>query len=128
MKKKGNKKSYSAREKTLAKIFTDIENDKVPANIGKILRTTYLVALEKDPNDLSKLQPVGVPSAIRRIAAVLILQSHCSSFAQYLLPFNYAIGVNGGIDMITTGIRLGVEKSLHPPKRKGTSQPELWCL
>ena len=117
--KKGKNKRYSDREKILAKLFTDIVNGKVPAKTVKIQRTTYLIALEKDPDDLSKLQPLGVPSAIRRIAVVLILQSHRASFAQYLLPFNYAIGVNRGIDMITTDIQLGVEKFITAPEEKG---------
>ena len=35
---------------------------------------------------------------------------HHHQFANYLLPFNVAIGVNGGIDLITNTFRIGVEK------------------
>ena len=62
MTKKGKKKSYSDREKALAKLFMGIVNGKVPAKIREVLRTTYLVAFEKDPDDLSKSHPLGVPS------------------------------------------------------------------
>ena len=39
-------------------------------------------------------------------------------FAKYLLPHNYAIGVNGGIDVITHTIRLGVDKIITQKERK----------
>ena len=39
--------------------------------------------------------------------------THQSQFAEHLLPFDYAIGVNGGIDVITHTIRLGVDKFTH---------------
>ena len=38
-------------------------------------------------------------------------------FAEHLLPFNYAIGVNGGISMITNTIRLGVDKFIKEKER-----------
>lgn len=108
--KRGKKAQYSKKNKILAKFFSLVANGEIPAKLGKILRTTYLVALEKDPQDSLKLRPLGVPSAIRRITAILLLQQFRSQFAEYLLPFNYAIGVNGGIDIITTTLRLGMEK------------------
>ena len=107
---KKKKTQFANKRKTMAHFFTSIANGEVPDKIGRILRTTYLVALQKDPDDLSKLRPLGVPSAIRRITAVLLLMSYRSRFAEHLLPFNYAIGVNGGIDMITNTVRLGVDK------------------
>ena len=61
-------------------------------------------------HDLKKLRPLGIPSAIRRIAAALVLGMYRSRFAKLLLPVNYAVGVSGGVDIITNTIRLGVEK------------------
>lgn len=57
--------------------------------------------MEKDPNDKNKkkLQPLGVPLAMRQIAAVLVVKES-APFAEHLLPFNLAIGIGGGIDMI----------------------------
>ena len=116
--KRAKKSNYSNKHKQLAQLFTDIANGNVPPQIGKILRTTYMVALQKDENDLSKLRPLGVPSALRRITAVLILSQYRGRFARYLLPYNYAVGVNGGIDVITNTIRLGVEKFIQQPEMK----------
>jgi len=84
--------------------------------ITDLIRTTYLVALQKDANDLTKLRPLGVPAAIRRITASLIVNKFKSDFAEYLLPFNYAVGISGGVDIITNTIRMGVEKYISTPE------------
>ena len=118
--KKGSKRGTAKKcQLELAEFFTHVVNGEVPPKVQAILRTTYLVALQKDPDDLSKLRPLGVPSAIRRVAAVLILLTYRAHFAQALLPFNYAIGINGGIDVITTTVRLGVDKFIRQPELKG---------
>jgi len=86
-------------------------------------RTTYLVVLQKEPNDPYKLRPLGVPSAIRRITAMLLLMNYRSRFAEHALPFKYAIGVNGGIDMITNTIQLGVDKFIKDKEQNTFSIP-----
>ena len=106
---------------TLASFFTIISNGEIPPKLVDIFRTTYLVALEKDPNDNTKLRPLGIPSAIRRITANAIANELKSTFAQYLLPYNYAVGIHGGIDFITSTLRIGVEKYI-------TSQVEAGLL
>jgi len=120
------------RLEVLAKFFTIIANGDVPPKIVKILRTTYLVALSKDPTDHTKLRPLGIPSAIRRITAVAVIHINQRRFAQYLLPFNVAIGVNGGIDLITNTFRLGVERYItnkeDPNKENGTPTRALVSL
>ena len=75
--KKEEKKAaqFNNRHKILAAFFSSIANTEVPNKVARILRTTYLVALQKDPEDLSKLRPLGVPAAIRRITEVLILMT-----------------------------------------------------
>lgn len=94
----------------IARFFTIIANGEIPQDTKSILRTTYLVALHKSTTDKRTLRPLGVPSAIRRIAAIAVLQMYKGRFAKYLLPFNYAFGVQGGVDFITTTLRLGIEK------------------
>ena len=117
--KNSKKQRCSIRLETLASFFTIIANGEVPSNVAQILRTTYLVPLAKDPNDHTKLRPIGVPSAIRRITAICAIFTHQHQFANYLLPFNVAIGVNGGIDLITNTFRLGVEKYITAKERDG---------
>ena len=111
-----DKQPVSYKLDTIAAFFTIIANGTVPPKIKKILRTTYMVAFHKDINDKNKLRPLGIPSAIRRITAVAILHKYKGDFATHLLPFNYAFGVNGGIDVITSTMRLAVEKYMKDDK------------
>jgi len=103
----------------LATFFSNIAN----ANFGKYERshinTIYFVAFHKDVNNPKKLRPIGVPSAIRRITANLLITKNKPDFASYLLPFNYAIGVQGGISTIVHTMRLGVEKYISQPESNG---------
>ncbi len=76
--------------------------------------------MEKDSDDnKSKLRPLGVPSAIRRIAGVLILDEYAPTFAEHLLPFNFAIGVNGGVDVIIKTVQLAVDQYIIEPEQNG---------
>ena len=79
--------------RALAGFFNRVINSEVPAQFQTFLRQTYLVALEKDPKDKTTLRPLGVPSAIGHISAIILLQEYSPIFAEHLLPFNYAIGV-----------------------------------
>ena len=107
------RKDILYKTEVLAQFFTIIANGTVPQRIKSILRTTYMVAFHKDITDKTKLRPLGIPSAIRRITAVAILHKFKGDFATHLLPFNYAFGVNGGIDIITSTMRLGVEQYMQ---------------
>ena len=102
----------------LATFFSTIANGDVSTGMGKFLRQTYQVALEKDPEDKTKLRPLGVPSAIRRIAAIAILSEYSATFAEHLLPFNFAVGVGGGCDVVAKTIQLGVDKYITTPINK----------
>lgn len=64
------------------------------------------------------LASLGIPSAIRRITAIAVLHIYKSCFAEHLLPFNYAFGIGGGLDFITTTLRLGVERYITTPESK----------
>jgi hypothetical protein len=92
----------------LSQFFCKIINGDIPEPFKHFIRQTYLVALEKDPDDKTKLRPLGVPSAILRISAILVLSEYSSSFAEYLLPFNFAVG--GGCDVIIKTLQLAVDK------------------
>ncbi|KAL7506974.1 hypothetical protein ACHAXN_005043 [Cyclotella atomus] len=105
--------------KALAGFFNHVTNGEVPEQFQTFLRQTYLVALEKDPDDKTKLRPLGVPSAIRRIAAIIVLKEYSPIFADHLLPFNYAIGVSGGVDIIVKTIQLAVDKYIIKKETNG---------
>jgi hypothetical protein len=104
---------------SLAQFFSTIANGDIPHQFKHFIRQTYLVALEKDPEDKTKLRPLGVPSAIRRISAILVLSEYSSSFAEYLLPFNFAVGVGGGCDVIVKTLQLAVDKYIAQKEKDG---------
>jgi hypothetical protein len=72
----------------LAGFFNKVINGEVPPQFQTFIRQIYLVALEKDPDNKTKLRPLSVPSAIRRIAGILVLHKYAPTFAEYLLTFN----------------------------------------
>ena len=98
------------KARRLAKLFSNVANSDIPKGFQAVLRKTYLVALEKDPDDRLKLRPLGVPSAIRRIATAAVLSEYSSVLAEHLLPYNFAIGVSGGCDVVIKTMQLGVDK------------------
>ena len=114
--KKDHRRDKSITTQNLASFFTIIAQGNLPPAVTELIRTTYLVALQKDANDLTKLRPLGIPAAIRRITASMIVYKFKSDFAEYLLPFNYAVGISGGLDLITNTIRMGVEKYISTPE------------
>ena len=84
----------------LAVIFTALANGNVPPIIIHVLRTTYLVALQKDPNDSTKLRPLGIPAALQHITAHAIARKMEEDFAMHVLPNNFAFGICGGITFV----------------------------
>jgi hypothetical protein len=105
----------------LTTLFTRFYNGQVHPTIVPFFTSTYLFCLEKDPSDKSKLRPIGVPTAIRRLLASHIAKSFRVQFARHLLPFNYAIGVPGGMDFIVKSIQLQVDRFITQPQLAGDS-------
>jgi hypothetical protein len=105
-----NSTADQERVKASASFFSRVANGEIPPKFQRLLRATYLVALEKDASDPNKLCPLGVPCAIRRITAAAILSEYSSVFAKHLLPFNYAV--------IRT-MQLGVEKYISDRESSG---------
>eukprot|EP00956_Cyclotella_meneghiniana_P012688 scaffold18030_cov64-Cyclotella_meneghiniana.AAC.2 len=107
------------KARRLASFFSTVANGDVPEKFKAALRKTYLVALEKDPDDKLKLRPLGVPSAIRRITTAAILSEYSSVLAEFLLPYNFAVGVSGGCDVVIKTMQLGVDKYISEPEAIG---------
>ena len=110
---------HARQAKALAGFFNHVINGKVPQLFQTFLRQTYLVALENNPDDKTKLWPLGVPSAIRRITAIIVLKEYSSIFAEHLLPFKYAIGVSGGVNIIIKTVQLAVDKYIIKKENNG---------
>ena len=84
----------------LWELFDLIYSNIIPSLIQVYFTHTYFYCLYRDPDDLSKLQPLSIPSVARRIIATHVTQSNSVRFAQRLSPHNFAIGVDGGMNFI----------------------------
>ena len=103
----------------LRDLFDLVYNNCIPAEIRGFFTDTYLFCLYKDPGDLTKLRPLGIPSAMRRIIATHVTKVSSVRFTQCLLPYNFAIGVKGGMNFIIKTMQLSMEKFITKPQEKG---------
>lgn len=83
------------------------------------LTNTYLFCLHKDETNLSKLRPIGVPTALRRIITSHVAKTFCHRFALNLLPFNFAIGIYSGMDFVVKASQLSVDKYITSKQKQG---------
>ncbi|KAL7527363.1 hypothetical protein ACHAWF_002150 [Thalassiosira exigua] len=95
----------------IRRLFDLIYRGEVPRSVRRFFSDGYLFCLYKDPHDKSKLQPLGVPSALRRLIASHVCWYGKARFALDLLPFNFAIGVpGGGVNFLTKAMQLTLER------------------
>ena len=87
-----------------------IFNNEVPGEIAKYFRDSYFFCLHKDANDPSKLRSIAVPSALRHAVTSHVTKTYKGHVAQKLLPYQYAVGVEGGMDFVIKTVRLAIEK------------------
>ena len=105
----------------LTAMFTRLFNGHIHESIVPYITSTYLFCLHKDATDPSKLRPIGVPTAIRRLLASHIAKTYRDDFARFLLPYNYAIGVPNGMDFVVKATQLQVDRFITQPQQAGTS-------
>ncbi|KAL7523591.1 hypothetical protein ACHAXR_000244, partial [Thalassiosira sp. AJA248-18] len=94
---------------------------QVPPEIHCFFTDTYLFLLHKDPDDPTKLRPIGIPSAMRRILTNHVSFCDRTRWATTLVPRQFAIGVDGGMDFIIKSTQLSIEKYIKQPM---TSTPK----
>ena len=114
----GNKNS-STTNQALRLFFQRIHNGLIEPDMEPYFTTTYLFCLHKDPHDLSKLQPLGIQTAIRQIITNHVAHSLRSKYASHLLPYNFAVGIEGGMNFVIKASQLSVEKHITLPMKAG---------
>jgi hypothetical protein len=77
----------------------------------------YLFCLHKDPNDHSKLCPLGIPTAIGRLIATHLARSLKSKFAFHLLPYNHAVGIPDRTSFFVKVMQLAIKKFINAPQQ-----------
>ncbi len=98
-------------------IFDLIYQNKLLQPIKHYFTNVYLFCLHKDPNDSSKLCPLGIPMAIRRLIASHVARTLRDEFSAHLLPHNYAMGVPNGSDFIAKAMQLSIERFINRPQQ-----------
>jgi hypothetical protein len=71
---------------TFTKIIGLILNNRVPPLIARLLRSNRFIAFHKDPDDQTKLRPIGIGTAYRRVVGAVITTTYAPDFAELLLP------------------------------------------
>lgn len=115
------KKNISEVNADIEAIFDLVFTGAIPRSFQRYFTDTYLFCLYKDPDDLTKLRPLGIPSALRRLIGSHIAGYYQKRFAMTLLPHNFAVGVQGGADFIIKAMQLSVEKYIINPQARGTT-------
>jgi hypothetical protein len=82
-------------------LITVIAHNNIPANVKPFFAAQYVVALHKDPNNLDKIRPIGIGTALRRITAATLMTQYGPDFADILTPHGQlGISISGGLDFI----------------------------
>jgi hypothetical protein len=113
------KRDDSSTHKALRLLFKRIYNADIPKSAEPYFTNTYLFCLHKDEKDPSKLRPIGIPTALRRIIANHIARVFRLKFGRRLWPHNFAVGVEDGMDLIIKSSQLEMEKYITNPQKRG---------
>ena len=111
------KKASAPVKNDIRFIFDQIYKNNIPPTIRRFFTDVYLFCLHKDPSDHSKLRPLGVPTAIRRLVATHVARTLKSKFAAHLFPYNFAVGIEDGSSFVIKAMQLAVEKFIDSPQR-----------
>jgi len=99
-------------------VFDLVYRNAIPPKISPYFTDTYLFCFFKDPDNPTKLRPIGIPSAMRRILAGHVSAVFRHQFATPLLLYNWAIGVHQDMDFIIKAMQLSVKKYIIIPQSK----------
>ena len=84
---------------------------QVPPPVQTILASNYFLALHKDLNNLEKLRPIGIGTAIRRVAAKTALVHLTENIKPILLKGGqYGIQIPGGVDFVAQTTAMAVRR------------------
>jgi hypothetical protein len=84
--------------------------------IKRYFTDVYLFCLHKDPNNHSKLHPLGIPTAIRKLISTHVARSLKSKFAPHLLLYNYAVNILNGTSFVIKAMQLAIKKFFDAPQ------------
>jgi hypothetical protein len=102
--------------KTFGRILKLILTNKVPLSIIPFITANRFIALHKDATDETKLRPLGIGTAYRRIAGAYIMNSFAPRFSALLLQQGqFGIAIQGGIDFLLHSAQAQVYQYIDRP-------------
>ena len=85
----------------LTAVLNLLANNRLPPAAALNFASQYFVAFYKDPTDLTKIRPIGIGSALRRLVGACIMEAFGHRFTDAVLPFGQlGINIPGGLDTI----------------------------
>ena len=93
-------------------IYKKFSSNDIPPTIRHIYTSNFLFGLHKDSNDKTKIRPIAIGGAWRRLFTSTTVKHFNHNFMEFLAPYNYAIGVKGGTSFIYHTVTLEINKTL----------------
>jgi hypothetical protein len=91
-------------------LINTLANNNIPTDTKTVFAAQYVIALHKDPNNLSKIRPIGIGTALRRLTAATLMTIYGTTIADFLVPHGQlAIAVPGGLDFIVHSTQAQVQ-------------------
>ncbi|KAL7553821.1 hypothetical protein ACHAWF_017709 [Thalassiosira exigua] len=108
--------SIGAVNESVRRLFDLLYRALLPEEVSHFMSDSYLFCLLKDPSDHSRLRPIAIPCAVRRLLASHVVAMERDALAMDLLPHQLAVGVKGGMDFIIHAMQLSIDKFIRGPE------------
>jgi hypothetical protein len=96
--------------------------NNIPLSIAPFLTANKFIALHKDPNDETKLRPLGIGTAYRQIAGAYIMHTFSFRFAALLIQQGqFGVAIPGGIDFLLHSAQAQLHQYIDRPVKAGES-------
>ena len=99
----------------LTNLLSFLYKGTLPKDIRQYINANESVAFHKDPETLTSIRPIGIGTALRRIAAAHAMTATKDTAAEFLAPHQYAVGLSSGINMITHTMQTLVDSHIESP-------------
>ena len=99
----------------LSTLLNLLYEGKTPKEVRQYISANESVAFHKDPSNLNNIRPIGIGTALRRIAATHAMAATKDMAADFLSPNQFAIGLSSGMDVITQTMQSHASRYLLNP-------------
>ena len=110
-----NKTEKYPQTQTLSALLNQLYSSALPKEIREYVSNNESVSFHKEPDKLHSIRPIGIGTAIRRIAAAHAMAATKDKAAAYLAPTKFAIGLSGGMNMVTQTLQTQTNHHIATP-------------